>query len=155
MHKLPRPTSTQTGLAAITGLTETTPSVMTTALEVAPHVAGVLAVAGSSSDSPSTYQAAASYQAAHAAATESSTETKPQDRMSALFEAQLARAIKESYRTWLSDKENRERICEELRKGVEEADVMDVEPTPAKAKGNAPPVSKSAASKSRPKGSSS
>ena len=82
-------------------------------------------------------------------------ETKPQDRMSALFEAQIARAIKESYLTWLTDKQNRERVCQRLMMGDSGADDMDVEPTPVQPKVPAPAVSKSAASKSRPKGSTS
>ena len=41
-------------------------------------------------------------------------DTDPMDRVSMLHEAQMARAINESYETWFDDKKRRESLCEEL-----------------------------------------
>ena len=101
------PKSNQVGLVANAGTTDTASSVMSTVIQVGPQP-GSAALAGSSSDS------AATYRRAHAAAASAAVDPGPPNRISMHYEAQIARAIRESYYTWFEDKRNRERTCAEL-----------------------------------------
>ena len=70
---------------------------------------GAAAIAGSSSDSR------AAYQSAHLAATKTKDYLLENDRTSLLYEEQMARAIMESYKTWLEDKQARDTLRSLLR----------------------------------------
>ena len=114
------------GTLAVSGQLETASSVLSTALQ-AKQTPGAAALVGSSTDSVATYQQA------HAAAAETAKESAPQDRVCMLYEEQTARAIKASYRTWLEDKQNRDKLCAEIQRIGEEsstsaAALMDIEP---------------------------
>ena len=68
-----------------------------------------LAIAGSSSDSADTFRIA------HAAAESALGDVGPSSRVSALYEAQLARALNESrYDAWSEDDKKREEVCNDL-----------------------------------------
>ena len=101
------PKPNQMGLVANSGTVATIPSVLASAMESKP-LPGTLALAGSSSDS------AATYRQAHAAAERADVDTDPMNRVNMLYEAQLARALSDSYTTWFEDKKQRDDMCREL-----------------------------------------
>ena len=102
------PTTKPVSLVANAGKRDTVAGVLSTAMMSEPVYTPI---AGSSTDT------AEAYEQAHAAQAAASSKTEPKSRIGHAYEAQVARAVQESYYTWFSDKQTRERVCEALSEG--------------------------------------
>ena len=103
------PTTKPVSLVANAGKRDTVAGVLSTAMMSEPVYTPI---AGSSTDT------AEAYEQAHAAQAAASSKTEPKSRIGHAYEAQVARAVQESYYTWFSDKQTRERVCEALSEGT-------------------------------------
>ena len=109
LQKFYPPTTKLVSLVANAGKRDTVAGVLSTVMMSEPVYTPI---AGSSTDT------AEAYEQAHAAQAAASSKTEPKSRIGHAYEAQVARAVQESYYTWFSDKQKRERVCEALSEGT-------------------------------------
>ena len=108
-HVLP-PISTSVGLAANAGKSDTMAGVILSTIAAVRAGAGELAPATAASSADS----AAAYEQAHTAEAVAATKTDTKSRIGQMYEAQVARAVQDTYYTWQQDKAGREELCRVL-----------------------------------------